>query len=216
MEWVDAIIKALTDLDGYASEPEILKKIAERQYRDYGRSQTPQRSLNYYLNQKLKDRVRKIDNNWVLLKNPSVYVVNDAQKKADTIKGIIELDKRFANQIPEIRQRISSYIERGAIADKVKSLADFKCLICIAQNLNPYSFVKNNGDPYVEAHHVEHVSTLKTGVLSINNIITVCPNHHRQLHFGRSVLFAQTDSHFTFEIDGVKMNVQKIIIYDNE
>jgi hypothetical protein len=53
---------------------------------------------------------------------------------------------------------------------------------------------------------------LAIGVLSINNIITVCPNHHRQLHYGNSILQSQTDRHFMFEIDEKIFAIEKILI----
>ncbi|WP_054259861.1 hypothetical protein [Propionispora sp. 2/2-37] len=38
-------------------------------------------------------------------------------------------------------------------------------------------FVKHNGDRYIEAHHL----------VQIDNVILVCPNCHRELHYGRDV-----------------------------
>ena len=114
------------------------------------------------------------------------------------------------NQTTEIKQRISTFIERGAIANKVKSMTGYKCLVCESLGKNPLSFQKPNGKYYVETHHVEPVSSMKKGVLSSSNLITVCANHHRQLHYGKSKLIGQTNANFTFEIDGNKLNVTKI------
>ncbi|MDQ2753507.1 MAG: HNH endonuclease, partial [Bacteroidota bacterium] len=103
---------------------------------------------------------------------------------ANTLQGISELENKMKNQQPKIKQRISSYIERGAIANKIKKLTGHKCLVCEAIGLPPLSFLKRKGDYYIETHHVEQVSTAKKGILSISNLITVCANHHRQLHYG--------------------------------
>ena len=127
-----------------------------------------------------------------------------------TIEGIAELEKKMKNLSPEVKERVSYYIERGTIANKVKKITNYKCLVCDAINVNPISFTKRNGNPYVETHHVEQVTTLKKGVLSIDNLITVCANHHRQLHYGNSSVVSQDEEFFTFEIDGKEIRVPKI------
>lgn len=131
---------------------------------------------------------------------------------ADTIKGINELENKMKNQPPETKQRISSYIERGSIANKVKEITGYKCLVCEALGESPFSFFKKNGKYYVETHHVEQVSTLKKGVLSVSNLMTVCANHHRQLHYGQSEIISQTEKYFTFKIDKKTIRVPKINI----
>ena len=37
---------------------------------------------------------------------------------------------------------------------------------------------------YGEAHHVAPVAARQVGSLSAANVVTVCANHHRQLHYG--------------------------------
>nr|WP_252728888.1 HNH endonuclease [Aliiglaciecola lipolytica] len=43
-------------------------------------------------------------------------------------------------------------------------------------------FIKSNGEPYLEVHHVRHLA--KDGSDTISNAIAICPNCHRELHFG--------------------------------
>jgi hypothetical protein len=129
---------------------------------------------------------------------------------ANTLKGISELENKMKTQVPEIKQRISSYIERGAIANKIKRITGYKCLICEALGMPSLSFFKSNGDLYIETHHVHQVSTLKKGILSLSNLITVCANHHRQLHYGKSEVIHETNQSFIFKIDGKKIKIQKI------
>lgn len=73
-------------------------------------------------------------------------------------------------------------------------------------------FKKKDGTFYVEAHHVEPVVKKKKGSLSINNLITVCANHHSQLRYGNSEVLVNDDKQFVFEIDGKKVKVMKISI----
>lgn len=131
---------------------------------------------------------------------------------ADTLKDIEKLEKKMKGQQPEIKQRISNYIERGAISNKVKKLNNYKCSVCEALGNQTNSFVKTNGDIYIETHHVEQVSTIKAGVLSITNLMTVCANHHRQLHYGQVELKENAEKHFVFIVDGQKLIINKINI----
>lgn len=49
---------------------------------------------------------------------------------------------------------------------------------------NPAPFVKENGDPYLEVHHVLPLS--EDGSDTISNTIAVCPNCHMNLHYGKN------------------------------
>jgi hypothetical protein len=69
----------------------------------------------------------------------------------------------------------------------------YKCLICEQLGQNLHDFKKENGTYCIEAHHVEPVANKKKGNLSISNLITVCANHHRQLHCGNSKVLVNDD-----------------------
>ncbi|MCC6478436.1 HNH endonuclease [Sphingorhabdus sp.] len=45
-------------------------------------------------------------------------------------------------------------------------------------------FKKADGSHYVEAHHI--ISLAKQGPDTLKNVIAVCPNHHREAHFGEN------------------------------
>jgi hypothetical protein len=42
----------------------------------------------------------------------------------------------------------------------------------------------NRAEFYVEAHHVMPVASQEAGALAASNVMTVCANHHRQIHYG--------------------------------
>jgi predicted RNA-binding protein with PUA-like domain len=94
------------------------------------------------------------------------------------------LEERYLTAVAEVRERISRSIERGPVGRRVKKANGFRCLVCAALGLNPIGFRKPDGDPYVEAHHVMPVAKGDVGSLAVSNVITVCANHHRQLHYG--------------------------------
>ena len=156
---------------------------------------------------------------WTTITNPFVDNASEIEKltefilnnsTSDSYNEIIALEKKMKNQIPEVKQRVSSYIERGAIANKAKKITKFKCLVCEALGQSPYSFKKTNGDYYVETHHIEQVSNLKEGSLGIGNLITVCANHHRQMHYGNCELIKENEFEFNFIIDGKELKIKKI------
>jgi len=79
--------------------------------------------------------------------------------------------------------RQSKRIERGPNGDLVKEHFQDECQICNAQGIfENYSFIKENGRQYSEAHHVIPLS--QKGTDTPDNIMCLCANHHRQMHYG--------------------------------
>lgn len=109
---------------------------------------------------------------------------------------------------PELKRKISRSIERGKIGTLVKKRNEFKCQICEALGSDPHSFTKKNGEPYVEAHHVIPVSELQVGSLSATNIMTLCANHHRQMHYGKVSVEIEAD-HFDVALDGRSLTLKR-------
>ncbi|WP_145279531.1 hypothetical protein [Tautonia plasticadhaerens] len=124
--------------------------------------------------------------------------------------SLADLERRYAGASPEVKEVVSRHIERGPVAAKVKEATGYRCQVCLALGQNPFSFRKRDGEPYVEAHHVTFVSRLEPGSLGPSNIITVCADHHRQLHYGIVELAKDTAEEFVFVIDGVALRVPKI------
>lgn len=125
--------------------------------------------------------------------------------------ALAALERKYLNASPEVKVRVSKSIERGPIGGLVKKATGFKCQVCEALGHNPIGFLKENGEPYVEAHHVMPVSTKQIGSLSASNVITVCPNHHRQLHFGGIEVRINSNT-FEFELAGSSITIQRLVI----
>ena len=122
--------------------------------------------------------------------------------------ALLSIEDDNKDAAPEVKERVSRYIERGPAGSIVKRLNKFKCQICEAQGHNPHFFLKPNGQPYVEAHHVMPVSKLEKGSLHAANIMTVCANHHRQLHYG-GVDVAIMEANFELEMDGIQIEIPR-------
>ena len=134
---------------------------------------------------------------------------------ADKTKSINKLEDKMKDMTPQAKDRVSKYIERGHIADKIKKVTGFKCLICEALGHNPLSFQKEKGGYYIETHHVIPVASLIKGVLGVTNLLTLCANHHRQMHHGKVKVMENTDEHFKFKFDGTELTIKKIKIPSN-
>jgi EVE domain len=128
-----------------------------------------------------------------------------------TAAQLAALEEKYLRANPEVKERVSKTVERGPIGDLVKKTTGYKCQICDALGANPLGFLKPNGQPYVEAHHVAPVSKRQIGSLSASNVMTVCANHHRQLHYG-GVIVDITDTVFELTIDGIEIRVPRLSI----
>jgi hypothetical protein len=145
-----------------------------------------------------------------LVNGKGITAINYHQEPIETTENIRSLEQKYRDATPEIKEVIGRRIERGTLANKVKRLVGYKCLVCEALGQDPYSFKKKNGEPYVEAHHIIPVSSLIKGSLNYSNIITVCANHHRQLHFGDCEVLLESTDGFTIRLDGGQIFIAKI------
>lgn len=130
------------------------------------------------------------------------------QDRAETIDRLAELESKYLHASPEVKIRVSKGIERGPIGAEVKRLNGFQCQLCAALERDPLGFKKRNGERYVEAHHVMPVHRKEIGSLSAANIVTLCANHHREVHYG-DVNVVVGDENFTFTIDGRDVDIQR-------
>lgn len=128
---------------------------------------------------------------------------------AQTLDELAALELRFANASPEVKMRVSKGVERGPIGAAVKRANGHKCQLCEVMGLNPLGFRKRGGAPYVEAHHVMPVATRAAGILSASNIMTLCANHHRQMHYG-DVTVTINETSFEVEMDGARYVIAKV------
>lgn len=85
-----------------------------------------------------------------------------------------------APKIPEPIQVISIAYKRNAdVIQEVLNRANGECEEC----KKPAPFIRaSNGKPFLEVHHVIMLS--KGGEDTVDNALAVCPNCHRELHFG--------------------------------
>jgi hypothetical protein len=172
-----------------------------------------QRKIQLILHPELEKEDELIETE-ILFNDPNFQELID-HIQPDSWRNIEKLEAKMKDMTPKARQRTSMYIERGKIAKDVKKLTGFKCQICEALGLPPHGFKKEkSNEPYVESHHVISVSTLVEGLLSIKNIMTLCANHHRQMHYGNVSPIEYDGEYFVFKIDDTPIKIKKISIND--
>lgn len=156
-----------------------------------------------------KDAFEEIIN---LIDDGEVIYEKIEPSRVDSMDAIRTLEEKYKNATPQVKAVISKRIERGPLAQKLKKIAQYKCLVCEQLDQDPHTFKKSNGEYFIEAHHVIQVVEKSKGVLGVNNIITICPNHHRQLHYGDSTLLENNDKFFKYKIDGKEITINKLIL----
>lgn len=134
----------------------------------------------------------------------------DKYQLGDNESGIKALNKFYETVDVKKKEKIIKIVERGRIANEFKKYIGFKCQICEALNMNPYSFKKKNGEYYTEAHHVIPVNEISKTKLSIDNLISVCPNHHRQIHYGDVELISNNEIYIEYKIDDKLVKIEKV------
>jgi len=113
----------------------------------------------------------------------------------DEIEQIIaDLDNRLRNASPEVKTRAVQRIERNySLARVVKEQRGYSCQLC------GYKIKKATGGFYIETHHLE---ALGDGGLDFSkNIIVVCPNCHKTLHFGNTEKLHHDEKRVVIRLD---------------
>lgn len=85
----------------------------------------------------------------------------------------------IGNPDPEYLRRMSGSYERDVrIRQLVLERAAGRCEFC-----GQDGFVKQNGEVFLECHHI--ISLSEQGPDLLTNVIALCPNHHREAHYGK-------------------------------
>lgn len=113
---------------------------------------------------------------------PDVETVNrefEEQVQKEQTKSLEQLKKeaeKKSNKPSSGTVQTKVYHRDPTIAAYVKKRAGGYCQLC--EEKAP--FVDQNGEPYLECHHIVWVS--KGGMDSIDNCVALCPNCHRKMH----------------------------------
>jgi len=150
----------------------------------------------------IEDEKKIIDHfksNNTLLKEP---IKDEKEKIAEELET---LNNSYGKKPTEKKEISFDRVERNRrIISKLKKLRPNKCQICDEEH-----FLKENGDPYSEVHHVKELS--KGGSQATNNCLVICPTCHRKMHHA-SVEIDDLGKKFKITINGADFEAEKNII----
>jgi len=121
------------------------------------------------------------------------------------IKGNIGLkDKimKLNSKMKGVRhERISSYVRNTIRKDTVliKALKKHFGYMCQFPNCE-VKIPKRDGGFYIEVAHIEPIH--KGGKSVLGNLLVLCPNHHKELDYGKLKITKQTDKRVTGMLNG--------------
>jgi hypothetical protein len=156
------------------------------------------------------DLARKTD-----LSSDADKVEKEAESKAEaTYKGRSEETSRalarevllramaLAGSQPQPKKVIGTRYERGPVGVAAKKYWGYRCMVegC------GFSFTKRNGEPYAEAHHLELLAA--GGADHPKNIVVLCANHHRMIHFADVTVGERTDEQLILRISGERVVIK--------
>jgi len=98
------------------------------------------------------------------------------------------------NELITIQQKI--YKRNNILIAKIKSDRNFECQICATKIL------KSNGSYYIEAAHIK--AKKDKGNERKENILILCPNHHKEFDFGRREILKHTTDNIKIKLNGVE------------
>lgn len=109
----------------------------------------------------------------------AVDLLQNRESALSHLDAIDDLDDRppGVHHPPRVQTSGTAFRRDPAIRDYVLRRADGRCEHCGSQG-----FLLLNGKHYLEAHHI--ISLGKEGPDSVDNVIALCPGHHREAHYG--------------------------------
>jgi len=117
------------------------------------------------------------------------YLKEDAKREQilNDLKNLKETD----SEITIINHR--AYKRDNKTIAQIKFLRNFQCQICGT------SILKKDGTKYIEAAHIKAKN--KKGRETPDNIILLCPNHHKEFDYGDLIINEHSVSHLLFTLN---------------
>jgi hypothetical protein len=110
----------------------------------------------------------------------------EIESQTDPLRTLITLNERLRALSPNERSsKAQAYLDRGSSVTKaLKKLLGAKCQICEWEGFLKKKSNNKEADNFIEAHHLTQISEQQSGSLCTDNIILLCPNCHREIHYG--------------------------------
>jgi len=117
-----------------------------------------------------------------------IYNVDTEIELSQLEDHIAKFNEKYRNSTPRKRISISEQIARpNAITDYLKKIQNYTCQIC-----GELGFLQSNGKRYIETHHIIELHKHIKGSYCSDNVVVVCANCHKKLHYAR-IEYISTD-----------------------
>jgi len=128
------------------------------------------------------------------------------EKGTDALSVLKKLNDLYKDLLQKERaKKIQNHIDRGTtVTNALKSLLGSQCQIC-----GWSGFTKKSGEKFIEAHHILQLSERKGGSLCTENIILVCPNCHKEIHYGKTINIIDNGDYFDISLSSKQAIIRK-------
>lgn len=135
----------------------------------------------------------------------------EIESQADPLKILSALNKKLKNLPPkELNYRAQAFIDRGSsVTSALKKLLGAKCQICEWEGFVKKKSKNDKNESFIEAHHITQISDKQSGSLCTDNIILVCPNCHREIHYGSEFSVVSSGDSIKIQLAKHKKTIQK-------
>lgn len=115
------------------------------------------------------------------------------------LKGYPGPGKRSAPVLKRIKRLLETYERPSAITNALKKSRGDQCQLCGIRG-----FLKRDGKPYCEVHHLFHLAKdPPPDCLRPEYLVVLCANCHRRMHYAKVKLPVATHNGWIVNIDGV-------------
>lgn len=141
----------------------------------------------HYIGRKFKAKYVSID------EREQEELIRYYKKTKNKKQLLAELKNLQNSESDEIVVNHKTYKRDNKTIAQIKVLRDFKCQIC------GHSILKKNGEYYIEAAHI--IAKHKKGKETLDNILLLCPNHHKEFDFGLLSIKKHTEKFVEFNLN---------------
>jgi len=120
-------------------------------------------------------------------------------KETDQKKLIKDLSNVVASETEMVIVQQKTYKRDNKTIAQLKLYRDFKCQICNTQ------IIKKNGGFYIEAAHIKPKH--KEGSEIPENILILCPNHHKEFDYGKLEIKNHSKEKIEFKLNDKNYNI---------
>jgi 5-methylcytosine-specific restriction protein A len=120
-------------------------------------------------------------------------------KKYPRTKLIKDLAKSIETEVKVVQIKSKSYKRNNKVIALIKILRGYECQMC------GYSILKKDGNEYIEAAHI--IPKHKKGNETPENILILCPNHHKEFDLGNLIIQNHNPELIEFTLNKKKYSI---------